>query len=136
MGYMTKQEFEKKLHKIRRDNIDKKNKQILKDEKKKYKKDRKLPSTSKLILIGANVLCVQIIFFCEYLMWKTGDLQPMYALIGIAASLTATNMSYYHKARAENTAGGITYETAMENLRQSGQMSCEEIINENEEILE
>lgn len=136
MGYMTKAEFEKKFNKIQRDNIDKKLKQRLEDEKKKYKKKRKLPSTSKLILIGAVVLSLQIIIFCEHLMWKTGDLQAMYALIGIAASLTVVVTSYNRKARAENTAGGIVYETAMEERRQLGQVSCEEIINENEEIQE
>ena len=136
LGYMTKAEFEKKFNKIQRDNIDKKLKQRLEDEKKKYKKKRKLPSTSKLILIGAVVLSLQIIIFCEHLMWKTGDLQAMYALIGIAASLTVVVTSYNRKARAENTAGGIVYETAMEERRQLGQVSCEEIINENEEIQE
>ena len=136
MGYMTKAEFTKKLDKIQRDNIDKKLKQRLEEEKNKYKKNKKLPSTSKLILIGAVILCLQIIIFCEYMMWKTGDLSAMYVLIGIAASLVATIISYYNKARHENTSGGIVYETAMEELRQLGQVSCEEIINENEEIQE
>lgn len=136
MGYMTKTEFKKKLDKIQRDNIDKKLKQRLEEEKKKYKKKRKLPSTSKLILIGAVVLCLQIIIFCEYMMWKTGDLSAMYVLIGIAASLTSLVLGYFLKSKYENTAGGIVYETAMEELRQLGQVPCEEIINENEEILE
>ena len=136
MGYMTKTEFKKKLDKIQRDNIDKKLKQRLEEEKNKYKKKRKLPSTSKLILIGAVVLCLQIIIFCEYMMWKTGDLSAMYVLIGIAASLTSLVLGYFLKSKYENTAGGIVYETAMEELRQLGQSSCEEIINENEEILE
>ena len=136
MGYMTKTEFKKKLDKIQRDNVDKKLKQRLEEEKNKYKKKRKLPSTSKLILIGAVVLCLQIIIFCEYMMWKTGDLSAMYVLIGIAASLTSLVLGYFLKSKYENTAGGIVYETAMEELRQLGQSSCEEIINENEEILE
>ena len=134
MGHMTQQEFEKKLHKIRRDNIDKENKQLLKDEKNKYKKKKKLPSTSKLILIGAVILCLQIIIFCEYMMWKTNDLTAMYVLIGIAASLTSLILGYLFKAKAENTSGGIVYETAMEKLRQLGQMSCEDVTDENEEI--
>lgn len=132
MGYMTKQEYEEKLYKVRRKNLEKKRKQKLEDEKKKYKKKKKLPSTSKLILIGAVILCLQIIIFCEYMMWKTGDLQAMYVLIGIAASLAATTISYYNKARYENTAGGITYETAMEELRQLGQTAC----NDNTPIIE
>ena len=132
MGFMTKQEYEEKLYKIRRKNLEKKRRQKLEDEKKKFKTKKKLPSTSKLILIGAVVLCLQIIFFCEYLMWKTGDLQAMYVLIGIAASLASIIISYYNKARYENTSGGITYETAMEELRQSGQMPCADIVNEEE----
>ena len=121
MGHMTKQEFEEKLYKIRRKNQDKKRKQRLEDEKNKYKKKKKLPSTSKLILIGAVILCLQIIIFCEYMMWKTGDLQAMYVLIGIAASLAATTISYYNKARYENTSGGIVYDTAMAQLNEMSQ---------------
>lgn len=137
MGHMTKQEFEEKLYKIRRKNQDKKRKQQLENEKNKYKKKKKLPSTSKLILIGAVILSLQIIIFCECLMWKTGDLQAMYALIGISASLTVVVTSYNRKARAENTSGGITYETAMEELRQLAQPPCDNIpISEDDNISE
>lgn len=117
MSRMTKQRYEEELYKIRLENLEKKRKQKLKSEKKKYKKKLTLPSTSKLILIGAVLLCLQIILFCEYLMWKTSDLTAMYVLIGIAASLVSVILSYYNKARHENTAGGIVYETAMEKLR-------------------
>ena len=130
LGYMTKTEFKKKLDKIQRDNIDRKLKQRLEEEKKKYKKKRKLPSTSKLILIGAVVLCLQIIIFCEYMMWKTGDLSAMYVLIGIAASLVAVVTSYNRKARAENTSGGIVYETAMAQLNET---HCDPEIDEIED---
>ena len=126
MGYMTKQEFEKKLHKIRLENQDKRRKQKLEDEKNKYKKKKKLPSTSKLILIGAVILCLQIIIFCEYMMWKTGDLQAMYVLIGISASLASVIIGYLLKSKAENTSGGIIYETAMEELRQMAHPPCED----------
>lgn len=124
MGYMTKQEYEEKLHKIRLKNQQKRRKQQLKDEKKKYKKKKKLPPTSKLILIGAVILSLQIILFCEYMMWKTGDLIALCALVGIAASLTLVVTSYNKKACAENTAGGIVYETAMQNLKQLAQTAC------------
>ena len=130
MGHMTKQEYEEKLYKIRCNNTDKKRRQKLKDEKKKYKTKKKLPSASKLILIGTTIICLQIIFFCECLMWKTGDLQAMYALIGVAASLVTVVTSYNRKARAENTSGGIVYETAMEELRQAGQTACSDVVSE------
>lgn len=117
MAHMTKQKYEEELYEIRLDNLDRKRKQKLKSEKRKYRRKIALPSTSKLILIGAVLLCLQIILFCEYLMWKTSDLTAMYVLIGIAASLVSVILSYYNKARHENTAGGIVYETAMEKLR-------------------
>ena len=117
---LTENKFNKKLEKIKEKNKEKAFKQKLKEEKLKYKYKRKLPSTSKLILIGAVLLCLQIILFCETLMWKTGDLQAMYVLIGIAASLASVCLGYFFKSKAENTTGGITFETAMEELRQSG----------------
>lgn len=117
---MTEIEFNAKLEKIKEKNKEKLLKQKLKDEKGKYKQKKKLPSTSKLILIGAVLLCLQIILFCEYMMWETKDLQAQYVLIGIASSLTALILGYYFKSKAENTTGGIIFETAMEELRQSG----------------
>lgn len=127
---MTEIKFNAKLEKIKEKNKEKLLKQQLKSEKDKYKQKKKLPSTSKLILIGAVLLCLQIIIFCEYMMWRTGDLQAMYVLIGIAASLTATCIGYFIKSKAENTTGGITYETAMEELRQSGCVQQESISDE------
>lgn len=126
MKYLTLQDYEEELRKIRLKNQDKIWKQKLKEEKNKYKRKKKLPSTSKLILIGAVLLCLQIILFCEYLMWKTNDLTAMYVLIGIAASLASIVLGYFLKSKAENTTGGIVYDTAMEELRQIGKLNCEE----------
>ena len=41
------------------------------------------------------------------------DLSQAYALLGIVASLAPVIFGYYSKSRAENTEGGIVYETAM-----------------------
>lgn len=129
---MTKEEYEKKLEKIRLKNKERNYKNKLKKEKNKYKTKRKLPSTSKLVLIGSILLCLQIIIFCELLMWKTGDLSSLYVLIGIAASLTSIILGYYIKSKAENTAGGIIFETAMEEMRQLGQLSAEDAVCDDE----
>lgn len=74
-------------------------------------------STSKLILLGMILLCLQIVFFCEYAMLTLGDTSAMYVLIGIPAALAPIIWGYYGKSKAENVAGGIVYESAMAEMR-------------------
>jgi len=64
-------------------------------------------------LLVAFLLCLEIIIFCEYMMVKTGDLSSLYAMIGVASALIPLCLGYYFKSKAENTAGGITYDMAM-----------------------
>lgn len=78
---------------------------------------RKSFSTSKLILLGMILLCLQIVFFCEYAMLTLGDTSAMYVLIGIPAALAPIIWGYYGKSKAENVAGGIVYESAMAEMR-------------------
>lgn len=74
---------------------------------------KKKLTTSKLLLLAVFLMSVEIIIFCEFMMAKFGDFSAMYALIGVPATLVPTIISYYMKSRAENTVGGITYDTAM-----------------------
>ena len=131
---MTDAKFNKKLKSIKDKNIKIKQKQKLEKEKYKYKQKRKPPSASKLVLLGAVILCLQITIFCEYMMWKTTDLSSMYVLIGIVPSLSGVVLGYYFKAKSENTAGGIIFETAMEELRQSGSCNQIEEFDEDDDI--
>lgn len=78
---------------------------------------RKPLSTSKLILLGMILLCLQIVFFCEYAMLTLGDTSAMYVLIGIPAALAPIIWGYYGKSKAENVSGGIVYESAMAEMR-------------------
>ena len=110
---LTEEEYNIRLKKLKEKNASKELKLKLKAEKRKYKTKFKLPSTSKLILLGAILLCLQIVIFCEYTMISTGDTSAMYVLIGIPATLIPIVWGYYSKAKAENTVGGIVYETAM-----------------------
>ena len=110
---MSEEKFQSCLEKIRYENLSKERKAILKAEKEKYKPKRKLPSTSKLILMAVFLLCIEIIFFSQYAMIVLGDVSAMYVLIGIPTTLVPTVLGYYNKSRAENTKGGITFETAM-----------------------
>lgn len=52
---------------------------------------------------------------------KYGDLSAMYALIGIPATIIPIVLGYYSKSKAENTAGGITYDMAMMEMSQRQQ---------------
>lgn len=110
---LTQKEFEKKLAEIQEKNKQKEYRRLLREERKKSRTKFKLPSTSKLILLVAFLLCLEIIIFCEYMMIKTGDLSSLYSMIGVASALIPLCLGYYFKSKAENTAGGITYDMAM-----------------------
>ena len=110
---LTQKEFEKKLAEIQEKNKQKEYRRLLREERKKSRTKIKFPSTSKLILLVAFLLCLEIIIFCEYMMVKTGDLSSLYSMIGVASALIPLCLGYYFKSKAENTAGGITYDMAM-----------------------
>lgn len=121
LRYLSEKDFNNRLKQIQAENVQKERLEILKKEKSKYKKKFKvkLPSTSKLILLVASLLCFQIVIFCEYVMFKFQDTSAMYALIGVPASLIPVVLGYYYKAKAENTVGGITYLAAEQSINPS-----------------
>lgn len=112
-SYLSEKEYEARMNKIKEHNASKQRKQKLKEEKRKHMPKFKLPSTSKLVLLGAILLCLEIVIFCEYVMIALGDTSAMYVLIGIPATLIPVIWGYYSKSKAENTSGGIVFETAM-----------------------
>lgn len=125
MRYISEKEFNFRMKEIQKENLSKERARKLKDEKRKGKQKRKLPSTSKLILLGMILLCVQIVIFCEYAMMTLYDASSLYVLIGIPVALAPIIWGYYSKAKAENTEGGIRYMTVMEELRQSGESTSD-----------
>ena len=66
-----------------------------------YKKPKKF-ETSKILMGALVFIAFEIIIFAEYMMFKTNDLNALYALIGISATLTAGFWAYEHKSKAEN----------------------------------
>ena len=120
MAYLSKQEYERRLTAIRADNISTARKLSLKKERSKYRRKMKLPSTSKLLLWTAVLLCVEIIGFCEFAFAVTKDTSFLYVLAGVPTTLVPTILSYYHKSKCENTTGGIVYETAMSKIETGG----------------
>ena len=113
MPYISEKKFQKRMQEIQRDNLSKERKRKLREEKLKYFPKFKFPSTSKLILLAVILLCLEIVFFCQYVMIELGDTSAMYVLIGIPVTLVPTIWAYYSKSKAENTVGGIVFETAM-----------------------
>ena len=114
MSFISEKEYETRMKKIKCYNASKERKRKLREAKRKHMPKLKLPSTSKLILFGAVLLCLEIVIFCEYVMIALGDTSAMYVLIGIPATLIPIIWGYFSKAKAENTAGGIVFETAMQ----------------------
>ena len=116
MKYLSEKEFNAKMKRIKTENLTKKRKAQLKEERKKGNPQKKVFSTSKIVLIGMILICVEIVLFCEYAMLKLMDTSSMYVLIGIPVALAPIIWGYYSKSKAENTSGGIVYETAMAQL--------------------
>lgn len=110
---MTESQYNAKLERIRRRNCTLEYKRLLKEEKLKFKQKTTLPSTSKIVLIVAAILCVEILFFCQYMIVITGDTNALYAMVGTIATLASVVLGYFVKSTRENTSGGLIYESAM-----------------------
>lgn len=116
MIYMTKSQFDVKLAKAKRRNEDIEYRRRLREERMKYWPKFVLPSTSKIVLIVAAILCVEILFFCQWMIVKTGDTNALYAMVGVITALSSIVIGYFVKSTKQNTVGGITYETTMAQL--------------------
>lgn len=117
MRGISEKEYDYRMRQIKRENLARERARKLKEEKKKGRVKHKLPSTSKLILLGMIALCVQIVIFCEYAMMTLYDASSLYVLIGIPAALAPIIWGYYSKSKAENTEGGIVYDMAMAEMQ-------------------
>lgn len=115
MKVMTEKRFNREMARIKVENQRREWNKQLREERRKGRPSLKLPTTSKLVLVATMIICVWIVAFCMWMMYETRDTSSMYVLIGIPVAMAPTIWSYYSKAKAENTAGGITYETAMLN---------------------
>lgn len=126
---MTKEERDItiKEHRWQREKEVLERKYKLKQEKREFKKQF-LPkiSTSKLLILFLFINCTIIELFTSFVTLKSLDLTtltmanpdftPLVALIGAVVSEVVGYAVYALKSAKENTAGGITYETAMRQI--------------------
>ena len=114
MRYISEKEYNAEMLRIKHENEIKARLRKLRAEKAKgrQKKSRNIP-TSKLVLWAMVILVFGIAIWFMYESHRLCDLSQAYALLGIVASLAPVIFGYYSKSRAENTEGGIVYETAM-----------------------
>lgn len=114
MRYISEKEYNAEMLRIKHENESKARLRKLRAEKAKgrQKKSRNIP-TSKLVLWAMVILVFSIAIWFMYESHRLCDLSQAYALLGIVASLAPVIFGYYSKSRAENTEGGIVYETAM-----------------------
>ena len=67
------------------------------------KKEKPKIEFSKKIFNIIITLFIIVIFYSMLLMWRTGDVSPLYYLIPSVGGLAATSVGfYYHKAQVEN----------------------------------
>ena len=126
---MTKEERDItiKEHRWQREKEVLERKYKLKQEKRDFKKQflPKIP-TSKLLILFLFINCTIIELFTGFVTLKSLDLTtltmanpdftPLVALIGAVVSEVVGYAVYALKSAKENTAGGITYETAMRQI--------------------
>lgn len=126
---MTKEERDItiKEHRWQREKEVLERKYKLEQEKREFKKQF-LPkiSTSKLLILFLFINCTIIELFTGFVTLKSLDLTtltmanpdftPLVALIGAVVSEVVGYAVYALKSAKENTAGGITYETAMRQI--------------------
>lgn len=114
MRYISEKEYNAEMLRIKHENESKARLRKLKAERAKgwQKKSRSI-SNSKLVLWAMVILVFCIAIWFMYESHRLCDLSQAYALLGIVASLAPVIFGYYSKSKAENTEGGIVYETAM-----------------------
>ena len=118
MIYMTKSQFDVKMAKVQRRNAGIEYRRRLREERMKYWPKFVLPSTSKIMLGVASILCLETLIFCQYMIITTEDTNALYAMVGALFTFMGTTLGYYVKSTRENSTGGLVYESTMAQLNQ------------------
>lgn len=117
MVCMTKNQYDSELLKIQQRNQSREYKRLLREERRRHWPKFVVPSTSKIVLIVAALLCIEILAFCQYMIVATGDTSALYAMVGALFTFMGVVLGYFVKSTRENTEGGVTYLTAQAQLK-------------------
>lgn len=97
MKYLTEEEFQRQMTRIKMDNAEKEKQLLLKAEKEKYINPSK-PETSKLIAIYLFLLLNAIVIYAMVVMWHFSDLSYLGVLISDIAAQVLIYAIYCLKA--------------------------------------
>lgn len=120
MKYMSDVEFEEKLKKVQERNLSIERKKAIRAEQTKYWPKFKKPSTSKIALVVASLLCIEIVLYCQHIILITGDTSALTTMLGVVSAGASVLIGYFIKSKAENSRNGITFEMAMSQLKNDG----------------
>lgn len=132
MVCMTQQQFQTELEKIQRRNETIEYRRRLREERWKYIPKFTMPATTKIVLTVFSIICIETVFFCQYMIVKTGDTNSLYGLITAIFAFMGGLLGYFVKSTKEKTVGGITYETAMAGI--NNQLPPTQTINTTEAV--
>lgn len=132
MVCMTQQQFQTELEKIQRRNETIEYRRRLREERWKYIPKFTMPATTKIVLTVFSIICIETVFFCQYMIVKTGDTNALYGLITAIFAFMGGLLGYFVKSTKEKTVGGITYETAMAGI--NNQLPPTQTINTTEAV--
>ena len=127
MKNLSELEFEAKLKKIQEKNLCIERRQILRKEQSKYWPKIKKPSTSKIALVVASLLCIEIVIYCQYIILITGDTSALTTMLGVVTAGASVLIGYFVKSKSENTRDGITFEMAMAQLQNNAAANNEAV---------
>lgn len=119
---MTDKEFQIKKRLLNRKLRERQMKAELRKLKWSWLPKIKKPNTSKLIVLVTFLICLQILWFAEKMVYSYADTSYMYVLLGVPVSLIPVTLGYLSKSGKENRKDGITYDIAMEELKHKFEM--------------
>lgn len=119
---MTDKEFQIKKRLLNRKLKERQMKAELRKLKWSWLPKIKKPNTSKLIVLVTFLICLQILWFAEKMVYSYADTSYMYVLLGVPVSLIPVTLGYLSKSGKENRKDGITYDIAMEELKHKFEM--------------
>lgn len=119
MKRLTETEYQEQLAKAQETNAAIERGRQLKAEKNKYAHKIHFPSTSKMMAVYLFLILNVILIYAMAAMWYFADLTYLGVLVTDIGGQVMTYFIYAKKATKENTAGGITYDLAMQNCDSS-----------------